>query len=72
MVSWAPWVSLGLNVLILVVSVSGFIKIMKNDLFHVQKALEEIKVGLTKLSEEVNHNAERVAVIEGRCAANHK
>jgi len=58
-------ISLGLNLIILVVSASGFIKIMKNDLTHVQADLKELKQNDKKIFDKVNGLCQRVSKIEG-------
>jgi uncharacterized protein YoxC len=69
--NWGTIASVGLNILILLVSIAGFLKVMKNDLFHVQKSLDEIKSTLKEISNEVCTNGERLAKLEGKCKANH-
>jgi hypothetical protein len=63
--------SLILNGLVLIVSVSGFIKIMRNDLFHLEKDVKEIKNLLTNFDKKLDNTTERLAKIEGKCLANH-
>ena len=63
--------SLCLNGLVLIVSVSGFIKIMRNDLFHLEKDVKEIKSKIDTVDKKLDKNAEEVAEIRGRCKANH-
>jgi len=58
--------SLILNVIILLVSVGGFLKVMKNDLCHVQKSLDEIKNSVDHLFTKINSLCQRVAKIEGK------
>lgn len=55
-----------LTILVLIVSVSGFVKIMKNDLTHLQKDTTEIKENINHLCEEVNKLGQRVSTIEGK------
>jgi len=68
---WIPMASLGFNVLILIVSIGGFLKVMKNDLVHVQKTLDEIKDAINEMRGEICTNGERLAKMEGKCKANH-
>ena len=55
-----------LNILVLVVSVSGFIKITKNDLFHLEKSVSELKDAVEKQTEKIEGLGERVSRIEGK------
>jgi len=68
---WIPMASLGFNVLILIVSIGGFLKVLKNDLVHVQKTLDEIKDAINEMRGEICTNGERLAKMEGKCKANH-
>jgi len=61
-----PILTFGLNLIILIVSACCFIKIMKNDLTHVQKDLEELKKNDNKIFSKVNGLCQRVARIEGK------
>jgi hypothetical protein len=61
-----PLLSFGLNILILVVSIAGFLKILRNDLTHVQKSLEEIKTNQKETDRKLDILSERVATIEGK------
>jgi hypothetical protein len=61
-----PLLSFGLNILILVVSIAGFLKVMKNDLCHIQKDLTEIKDNQRRTDEKLDKFCERVSKIEGR------
>jgi len=63
--------SLILNLLILLVSISGFIKIMKNDLAHLERSVKEITELLKDVNKKLDDNGERIAKLEGRCFANH-
>lgn len=60
------WISLGLNLLILIVATTGFIKVMKNDLVHLNKNLLDIKGDIKNLFSKLNDLCQRVANIEGR------
>lgn len=60
-----------LNILVLIVSVAGFLKVIKNDLTHVQKYLDEIKNKLSDMDAKLDNNSERIASIEGKCSATH-
>lgn len=61
-----------LNIIILIVSVSGFIKIMKNDLCHVQKKLDDIATDVKTMNKEIGKLGERVAHLEGKHNGNTK
>ena len=63
--------SIGLNILVLIVSISGFIKIMNNDLKHLEINVNEIKNTLFTIETKLDNNAERISKIEGKCSANH-
>jgi uncharacterized protein YoxC len=66
MFTWIPLVSVGLNIIILIVSIAGFLKILRNDLTHVQKSLDKIENKLNDMDKRVDNIGERVAKIEGR------
>ncbi len=66
MLEFVPILSLGLNIIIVIVSIAGFLKIIKNDLTHVQKDLTEIKDGQLRTDEKLDNLSERVATIEGK------
>lgn len=66
MINFIPIISFGLNILILVVSIAGFLKILKNDLTHLQKDVTEIKRHQNHLYEKVVKLCERVSNIEGK------
>jgi len=68
--NFAIW-SFALNVLVLIVSISGFIKIMKNDLVHLEKNVTALTELLKEVNKKLDKNSERIAKIEDRCAANH-
>jgi peptidoglycan hydrolase CwlO-like protein len=63
--------SLGLNLLVLIVSISGFVKITRNDLVHLEKDVKEIKNTLSNIDKKLDNTTERIAKIEGKCTANH-
>lgn len=63
--------SLVLNVVVLIVSVSGFVKIMKNDLFHLEKDVKAIQKTLDSMDKKLDNTSERMSMIEGKCLANH-
>jgi hypothetical protein len=63
--------SLCLNFLVLLVSVSGFIKITRNDLVHLEKDVKEIKSILSVIDKKLDNTAERLSKQEGKCIATH-
>lgn len=66
MFAWIPLISVGLNIIILIVSIAGFLKILRNDLTHVQSDLTEIKTNQKETDKKLDLLSERVAKIEGR------
>jgi uncharacterized protein YoxC len=60
------WLTFGLNLVILIVSIAGFLKIMKNDLHHLQKDMQEIKKCTCDINNTLNKVCQRVAKIEGK------
>lgn len=66
MFSLLPVISVGINVLVLIVSIAGFLKVMKNDLVHVQKSLDKIETKINDMDKRFDYIAERVSKIEGR------
>jgi hypothetical protein len=63
--SLAGW-SLILNVAVLLVTAGGFIKVLRNDLWHLDKYVKEIKGDVKTLGEKVDTIGERVSKIEGK------
>jgi len=63
--------SLCLNILVLVVSISGFIKITRNDLVHLERDVKEIKNTLSTIDKKLDNTSERLSKQEGKCTANH-
>jgi uncharacterized protein YoxC len=66
MINLIPFLSFGLNIIILVVSIAGFLKILRNDLTHVQKSLDKIEHTINDMDKRIDNIGERVAKIEGR------
>jgi len=60
------WATFGLNIVILIVSIAGFLKILKNDLTHLQRDVSEIKKNQEHLYNKVVKLCERVSNIEGK------
>ena len=56
--------SLGLNVLVLIVSISGFIKIMGNDLVHLGKSINDIKDTLKEMDEKLDTNYDSTSLAD--------
>ena len=67
--NWLPYANFGLTLLVLAVSVGGFLKVMNNDLHHVQKDLKEIKDSQKSTDNKIDNLGERISKIEGTCAA---
>jgi len=61
-----------LNVIILIVSISCFVKILANDLKHLDKDVKDIKKSLSEVDKKLDNNSERIATIEGRCELHRK
>ncbi|HUW89205.1 MAG TPA: hypothetical protein VMV43_01660 [Candidatus Nanopelagicaceae bacterium] len=58
--------SLAVNVITLVVLIACFIKVMKNDLTHLQRDTTEIKANVKQISITVSEHGERLSNIEGK------
>lgn len=58
--------SFGLNLVILLVSACCFVKIMKNDLIHLQRDLQELKNNDKRVFSKIDKLGERISRIEGR------
>ena len=59
-------INFGINILILIISAVCFVKIMKNDLNHIQKDLNEIKIIVWDLENKILQLTERLSKIEGK------
>jgi uncharacterized protein YoxC len=70
MLNLVPILSFGLEIIILIVTACCFVKIMKNDLTHLQKDVTEIKGDTKHLFNKVNGLCERVSKIEGKLEIN--
>jgi uncharacterized protein YoxC len=64
--NWLPYANFGLTIVLLVVSCAGFIKIMRNDLTHLQKAVDELKTDCKHIFSKVNGLCQRVSRLEGK------
>jgi len=64
-------VSVGMQVLVLVVMVSGFIKIMKNDLFHLTADVKEIKGTVKEIKDTQGEQGNRLTKMETQCKERH-
>lgn len=65
--NWIPLANFGLTILILIVTGAGFIKIMKNDLTHLQKDVTELKKDVKEcVLPKIYKINERVANLEGK------
>lgn len=67
--NWLPYANFGLTLLVLAVSLGGFLKVMNNDLHHVQKDLKDIKESQKFTDNKIDSLSERIAKIEGTCSA---
>jgi hypothetical protein len=65
-------ISLGLNILILIVSISGFVKIMKNDLNHLAEDVKEIKHNINNISRKITKVDKVQVTMQAVCAERHK
>lgn len=66
MLEIVQWSTLGLNIIIVIVSIAGFLKIIKNDLTHVQKSIEDMQKNITMIWNKVDKTAEDLAEIKGK------
>jgi uncharacterized protein YoxC len=66
------WCSIGLNILVLIVSIAGFLKVIKNDLTHVQKSLEDLTFTVKEIDRKIDKNEVEIAAIKANCAATHR
>ena len=62
---WLPLIVIGFNV-------AMFIIIKFNDMKHLELAIQRIEDCVKKITEESCKNGERIAKIEGKCAATHR
>ena len=56
----------GINLLILITSAVCFVKIMKNDLTHLEKDVKEIRSIVKDMQEKIINLSERISKIEGK------
>ena len=68
MLELVPLLTFGLNIVIVIISAAGFIKIIKNDLTHVQDSLTRIEKSIEKLWDKVDTSSERISKLEGACS----
>ena len=64
--NWLPICNFGLQIVTIIVLSACFIKVMKNDLTHLQKDTTEIKNNVNHLYRKVNNLCQRVSKIEGK------
>lgn len=57
-----------LNIAVLLVTIGGFIKVIKNDLHHVQLYLQDLKKELKENTELTRNHGERISRLEGTCS----
>lgn len=69
--SMLAWITVGLNILVLIVSIAGFLKVIKNDLTHVQKSLEDLTETVKDIDNKLDKNNEEIAAIQANCKATH-
>lgn len=67
--NWLPYANFGLTIVVLAVSLGGFLKVMNNDLQHVQRDLKEIKDSQKSTDNKIDGLGERISKIEGTCLA---
>jgi len=61
------WLSLGVNVVVLVVVSYGFIKVLKNDLKHLSSDVKEIKEDIKKsIIPKIFNLIDRISRVEGK------
>lgn len=61
-----------LTIIVLIVSVSGFVKIMKNDLSHLQNDVTEIKDKIETHTQDITSIKVDVAHLKGKFCKNDK
>lgn len=52
-------------------NVTIFCIIKFNDLFHLEKKLNEVSKVIDNIDKKLDNTAERIAKVEGKCIANH-
>jgi len=67
MINLVRWLSLGVNVIVLLIVCYGFIKVMNNDLRHLSADIKEIKNDIKKcIFPKINDLVDRVSHVEGK------
>lgn len=65
--TWVLIANFGTTLLLLIISSCGFVKIMKNDLTHLQDTVNELKKDVKEcILPKIYKINERVAIIEGK------
>ena len=64
--NWLPLCNFGLQIVTIIVLSACFVKVMKNDLSHLQKDTAEIKETLEKHSESITEIKVDVAHLKGK------
>ena len=63
------WISLGIQITILIATVAGFIKVIYNDLTHLNIAMKESKEDAKKINDKIDKIEDRIGNIEkGVCS----
>jgi hypothetical protein len=61
---YVPLIILGFNVAL-------FVVIKFNDMHHLQLRFDELLKKLDGMDKKLDHTSERIAMVEGKCKANH-
>ena len=67
--SIVAWCSLAFNILIVIGGWVVYARLTGNDLKHLTKTVDEIKISIKCIEEKLYENMERVGKIEGKCKA---
>ena len=63
----ARWISLGVNIVILIIVCYGFIKVLKNDLKHLAADIKEMKEDIKKcIHPTIVDLIDRISHVEGK------
>jgi Cu/Ag efflux pump CusA len=69
--NWVSLISIGISLLITGFNAALWIVVKFNDLAHLERSVKEITELLKDVNKKLDDNGERIAKLEGRCAANH-
>lgn len=64
--SWSAWLGLGFAVFTGIINFAILVKVMNNDLHHIQATLLEIKEQLIAMNVKCVNHAERISTVEGK------